>query len=52
MSKTNTVKQIFELLWERKSWWLVPMVVVFLLVGLLIVATQGSALSPFIYALF
>jgi NAD/NADP transhydrogenase beta subunit len=52
MSKANTVKQIFALLWERKAWWLVPMVVVFLLVGILIVATQGSALSPFIYALF
>jgi hypothetical protein len=52
MSKTDTVKQIFALLCERKAWWLVPMVVVFLLVGILIVATQGSALSPFIYALF
>jgi len=52
MSKSNTVKQIFSLLWERKAWWLVPMVIVFLLVGILIVATQGSALSPFIYALF
>jgi hypothetical protein len=52
MSKTDTVSQIFSLLMERKAWWLVPMVVVFLLVGLLIVATQGSALSPFIYAMF
>ena len=52
MSKADTVKQIFALLMERKAWWLVPMVVVFLMVGLLIVATQGSALSPFIYALF
>lgn len=52
MSKTGTIKQIFDLILERKAWWLVPMVVVFLLVGLLIVATQGSALSPFIYALF
>lgn len=52
MSKSDTVRQIFELLLERKAWWLVPMVVVFLMVGLLIVATQGSALSPFIYALF
>jgi len=52
MSKTNTVKQIFELLMERKAWWLVPMVVVFILIGALIVTTQGSALSPFIYALF
>ncbi len=52
MSKSSTVKQLFALLIEKKAWWLVPMVVVFLGLGLLIVATQGSALSPFIYALF
>ena len=52
MSKAGTVKQIFQLIWERKAWWLVPMVVVFLLVGLLIVTTAGNPLSPFIYALF
>jgi hypothetical protein len=52
MSKSNTVKQIFALLIEKKAWWLAPMVIVFLLLGLLIVLTKGSALSPFIYALF
>ncbi len=52
MAKSGTVKQIFQLLWEKKAWWLVPMVSVFLLLGVLIVMTQGSALSPFIYALF
>lgn len=51
-SKAGTVKQIFSLLIEKKAWWLIPMVSVFLLLGLLIVLTQGSALSPFIYALF
>ncbi len=52
MSKAGTVKQIYSLLMEKKAWWLIPMVTVFLLLGLLIVVTQGSALSPFIYALF
>ena len=52
MSKSSTVKQIFGLLWEKKAWWMFPMITVFLLLGLLIVVTQGSALSPFIYALF
>lgn len=52
MSKSDTVKQLFALLIEKKAWWLIPMVSVFLLVGFLIVVTQGSALSPFIYALF
>lgn len=52
MAKSDTVKALFDLLIEKKAWWLIPMVSVFLLLGLLIVATQGSALSPFIYALF
>ncbi len=52
MSRSSTVKQLFTLLMEKKAWWLVPMVTVFLLLGVLIVATTGSSLSPFIYALF
>ncbi len=52
MSKSGTIQQLFALLWEKKAWWLVPMVTVFLLLGALIVMTSGSALSPFIYALF
>jgi hypothetical protein len=52
MSKSSTVKQLLDLLWERKAWWLAPIMLVFLAVGVLLVATQGSALSPFIYALF
>lgn len=52
MSKAGTVKQLFQLLLEKKAWWMIPMVSVFLLLGLLVVMTQGSALSPFIYALF
>lgn len=52
MSKSSTVKQIFALLIEKKAWWMIPMVSVFLVLGLLVVMTQGSALSPFIYALF
>ena len=52
MSKSSTVQQLFTLLWQKKAWWLIPMVSVFLLLGLLIVLTSGSALSPFVYALF
>ena len=36
----------------RKKWWLGPIVMVLLLLGLLLVFTQGSALAPFIYTLF
>ena len=47
---------IFGELWSfmkiRKKWWLGPIVVVMLLLSVLIVLTEGSAVAPFIYALF
>ena len=47
---------IFSELWAfmrvRKKWWLGPIVVTMLLLSVLIVLTEGSAVAPFIYALF
>jgi len=47
---------IFKDLWAfmrvRKKWWLGPILATMLLLSLLIVLTQGSAVAPFIYALF
>jgi len=37
---------------ERKKFWLAPIIVILLLLGLLLVLTQGSAIAPFIYTLF
>ncbi len=37
---------------ERKKFWLAPIIIVMLLLGGLIVLTQGSAIAPFIYTLF
>lgn len=37
---------------ERKKFWLAPIILVMLLLGGLIVLTQGSAIAPFIYTLF
>jgi hypothetical protein len=36
----------------RKKWWLAPILIVMLLVGMLLVFAQGSALAPFIYTIF
>lgn len=36
--------------WQNKAWWLVPIVLMLLLIGLLVVTTQSAA--PFIYTLF
>jgi hypothetical protein len=36
----------------RKKFWLLPILIVLLLLGTLLVLTQGSAIAPFIYTLF
>ena len=36
----------------RKKFWLAPIILVLLLLGVLIVVGQGSAVAPFIYTLF
>lgn len=52
MSKARILVEFWQFLKVRKKFWLAPIVVVLVLLSLLIVATQGSALAPFIYALF
>jgi len=45
------VREFFEFLIESKAWWLTPIIIVLLLVGLLVVLS-GSVAAPFIYPLF
>ncbi len=52
MSKVRVIVELFEFLKVRKKWWLMPIVFFLILLGALIVLTQGSALAPFIYAIF
>lgn len=52
MSKVSIMAEFWEFLKVRKKFWLTPIVVMLLLLGALIVLTQGSAVAPFIYALF
>jgi hypothetical protein len=48
----SVLRELWALMRERKKYWLLPIIVVLLLVGLLIVLAQGSAIAPFIYTLF
>jgi hypothetical protein len=52
VSKVRIVAEYLEFLRSQKKWWVLPIAVVLLLLGAIIVLTQGSALAPFIYALF
>jgi len=52
MSKISIIKEFWEFIKIRKKWWLTPILVMLLLLGALIVLTEGSAIAPFIYTLF
>jgi len=46
------LKDLWGFMRERKKFWLAPIIIVMVLLGLLIVVAQGSAVAPFIYTLF
>jgi drug/metabolite transporter superfamily protein YnfA len=52
MGKARVLSEFWQFLKQEKKYWLVPIVIVFLLFGLLLVFSQSSAVAPFIYTLF
>jgi len=46
------LKDLWGFMRERKKFWLAPIILVMVLLGVLIVVSQGSAVAPFIYTLF
>ena len=52
MAKSRVLKEFWQFLMAEKKYWLLPIVIVFVLFGLLMVFSQSSAVAPFIYTLF
>lgn len=52
MGKFAIIKEFLQFLKENRKWWLFPIILFLLLLGALLVLTEGSALAPFIYTLF
>ena len=48
----ETLRDFWAFLRVRKRFWLVPFLLVMILVGALLVASEGAVIAPFIYALF
>lgn len=46
------LKDLWGFMKARKKFWLAPIILILLLLGSLLVLTQGSAVAPFIYTLF
>jgi hypothetical protein len=48
----DLLKDLWAFMKVRKKFWLAPIIILLLLLGALIVLSQGSAIAPFIYTLF
>jgi hypothetical protein len=52
VNRLGIMGELLVFLWQQKLWWMIPMVVVLLLLGILMIFAQSSAIAPFIYTLF
>ncbi len=52
MAKWSILREYLSFLKTHKKWWLLPVVLILIILGLIIILAQGSALAPFIYTLF
>ena len=46
------VADVWDFLKTRKKYWLAPLIITIILMGSLIIFTQGSVVAPFIYSIF
>ncbi len=46
------IQDIWDFLKVRKKYWLAPLIITIIILGSLIVFTQGSVVAPFIYSIF
>lgn len=48
----SILMELFDFMGSRKKFWLLPLLILFVVVGGLLVLSQGSVVAPFIYSLF
>lgn len=52
MAKAELVRELWTFMKQRKLYWIAPLVVVMVLLGLMILLTESAPVAPFIYTLF
>ncbi|MEI6437672.1 MAG: DUF5989 family protein [Candidatus Omnitrophota bacterium] len=52
MAKVSIISELWQFLKTRKRFWLAPIIVILLLLSVLVIFAQSSAVAPFIYTLF
>ena len=47
----GTLAELFSFLWQRKMWWMMPLIAILVLFGILLFLAQSSAVAPWMYPL-
>jgi len=51
-ARLGIIGELLQFLWERKLYWLIPMILVLIIFGALLLLTSSPTTAPFIYTLF
>lgn len=51
ITNLGVVGEFLGFLWQRKLWWLIPMIVMLILVGAFLICAANPVIAPFIYTL-
>jgi hypothetical protein len=52
MARLSVLRDLWAFIRLKKKYWLIPVVIVLLLVGVFLFLGEGSAVAPLIYTLF
>ena len=48
----NLIKEFLQFAWKEKKFWLIPVILILLVLGVFIIFFESAAVAPFIYTLF
>ena len=52
LARYSIVRELLLFLWHKKLWWLIPIVLMLIILGLFMILGGSSGIAPFIYSLF
>jgi len=52
MRRIGIIRDVWDYIRVRKKFWVLPILIMLILFSLLIIFTEGTVISPFIYVLF
>lgn len=52
LHRYSIIRELLSFFWKERLWWMIPMIVILILLGILMIFAQGTAVAPFIYTIF